>query len=175
MMGAEGRKSVLKGHKKGSGYDFASLEKEYLASNISLRRLAAERNVPFGTLYDHAKKGDWEIRRKARIKKKAKQAIKQEAQEQKTEFETWEELQTTIRNALADQWRKVLADDELHLSAVAALTKATKDAREMGIFGITVDEIKKQKEVDKLSQEIESIDTANNTEIVINGGGEYGS
>ncbi len=150
---------------------YEQIESDYLSSNITLRELARSYGVPYGTLYDHARAGKWDERRQKAHKKRVEKRIKEE---EKKQDRSWESLQDTIRNALVDQWIRLLADDKMHLSAVASLTKATKDAREMGVFGITIDEIKKQTEVNKLKQEIENSDTANNTEIIINGGGDYG-
>jgi len=162
---------MRKGATKNTNYDYEKLESEYLASDMTLRQLAKLRSVPYGTLYDHARRGKWEERRK---KRKQKRINKRVLIEEKNQDEAWLELQNTIRSALTEQWRKLLNDDEMHLSAIASLTKATKDAREMGIFGITTDEIKKQKEVDKLKQEINAAEN-NDAEIIINGGGDYGA
>lgn len=163
---------MRKGQTKNTNYEYEKLESEFLASDMTLRQLAKLRGVPYGTLYDHARKGKWEERRKKRQKKRIAKRIEREEQNQD---QAWEDLQNTIRFALMDQWKKLLSDNEMHLSAIASLTKATKDAREMGVFGITLQGQKTEKELAILEQQITAADSLTDTEIKINGGGDYGA
>lgn len=150
--------------------DYAKLEKEYMTSNVSLRELARKHNCAPSPINRYAKEHEWAQKRAQKVSKRCKNSIEKEIEAQD---KSWEDLKSTMRQAIASEWEKLLADKEQHLSAVASLTKATKDARDMGVFGATLSERKLTREIEALEKQLSSDDTDKSIVVRIEGGDEY--
>lgn len=149
--------------------DYVQIEKEYMTSNASVRELAKKYGIPQTTLQRYAKKNGWQSKREERRQKRVERGIAREEGEQD---ESWERLKNTMRLVLEDEWNKCQEDEEYRLAVLPSLTRSTKYAREIGVFGPTASERKTIKEVEKM--ENESQDTGDGLTIQIEGNEEYG-
>lgn len=149
--------------------DYVQIEKEYMTSNASVRELAKKYGIPQTTLQRYAKKNGWQSKREERRQKRVERGIAREEGEQD---ESWERLKNTMRLVLEDEWNKCQEDEEYRLAVLPSLTRSTKYAREIGVFGPTVKDQKTIKEVEKM--ENESQDTGDGLTIQIEGNEEYG-
>ncbi len=149
--------------------DYVQIEKEYMTSNASVRELAKKYGIPQTTLQRYAKKNGWQSKREERRQKRVERGIVKEEGEQD---ESWERLKNTMRLVLEDEWNKCQEDEEYRLAVLPSLTRSTKYAREIGVFGPTASERKTIKEVEKM--ENESQDTGDGLTIQIEGNEEYG-
>ncbi len=150
--------------------DYKLLEKEYMTQNISLCALAKKHGYALSPVYRYANKHGWDSIKAKRGEERVKREIEREDSSQE---KAWEELKDTMRVALAEEWKKLLADKEQHLSAVASLTRATKDAREMGVFGVTTGEKKSLRELEALEKQIAALDSDQGVTFTIEGGDDY--
>lgn len=150
--------------------DYRKLEKEYMTTTISISALAKKYGYGSSPIYRYSKAHHWEEKKAKKGEEQVKKAIEKEdiAQE-----EAWERLKNTMRQALDAEWRKLLSDEEQHLSAIASLTKATKDARDMGVFGATLSERKLTREIEALEKQLSSDDTDKSIVVKIEGGDDY--
>ena len=79
-----------------------------------------------------------------------------------------------MRDVITREWEKIKAEKHPSASQVQALTKATKDARDMGVYGVTLNEKKMIKELENLERQLsEANDKGNGVEITIQGGDDY--
>ena len=141
-----------------------------MTQNISLCSLAKKHGYSLSPVYRYAEKHHWDEIKGKRSEEKVKKAIEKEDESQE---KAWEDLRCIMRQALVEEWRKVLGDADQHLSAVASLTRATKDAREMGVFGVTIGEKKSLRELEALEKQIASLDTDQGVTFTIEGGDDY--
>lgn len=148
--------------------DYVQIEKEYMTSNASVRELAKRYGCPATTLQRYAKKNGWQSKREERRQKRVERAIVKEEGEQD---ESWERLKNTMRLVLEDEWNKCQEDVEYRLAVLPSLTRSTKYAREIGVFGPTASEKKTIKEVEKM--ENESQDTGDKIVIEFANAEEY--
>lgn len=130
--------------------DLAQVEKEYMTSNASIRELAKKFGIPTTTLQRHAKKNGWASKREDRIAKRAERMI---AKEEGAQDDSWDRLRNTMRLVLEDEWNKCQEDVEYRLAVLPSLTRSTKYAREIGVFGPTASEKKTLKEVERMENE----------------------
>ena len=130
--------------------DYVQIEKEYMTSNASVRELAKKYGIPQTTLQRYAKKNGWQTKREERRQKRVERGIVKEEGEQD---ESWERLKNTMRLVLEDEWNKCQEDEEYRLAVLPSLTRSTKYAREIGVFGPTASERKTIKEVEKMENE----------------------
>jgi len=148
--------------------DFEQAEKEYMTSNASVRELAKKYGVPTTTLQRYAKKNSWAAKREERRQKRVERAI---VREEGAQDEAWDRLKNTMRLVLEEEWNKCQEDEQYRLAVLPSLTRSTKYAREIGVFGPTASERKTIKEVEKM--ENESQETGDALTIQIEGNEEY--
>lgn len=148
--------------------DYAQIEKEYMTSNASVRELSKKFGIPATTLQRYAKKNGWSSKREERIAKRAERLITKTEGEQD---DSWERLRNTMRLVLEDEWNKCQEDAEYRLAVLPSLTRSTKYAREIGVFGPTASERKTIKEVERM--ENESQDTGDKIVIEFENAEEY--
>lgn len=75
-------------------------------------------------------------------------------QDEISQAEAWSTLQTKIRDVLNREWDKIRAEKHPSGGQVSALAKATKDARDMGVYGVTLNEKRTLKEIERLEKEL---------------------
>lgn len=148
--------------------DYKKLEKEYMTSNVSFRALAAKHKISTSTVTRYAKAHDWEEKRNARQQKATQKAIEDESVAQ---FDAWGEIKGKIFTALCNEWDKYNSGESK--VKPGELVKATKDARDMGVFGITMSEKKLMAEVEKLQKELNATEADKTITIEIVGGDDF--
>ena len=136
--------------------DYAQIEKEYIRdSTATLNGLATKYGIASATsLYRRAKKGEWEKKRAKMCEKRLEREAERAKKSESTQEEAWEALKTLMRETLTQEWEKVKADKHPNGSQVSALTRATKDARDMGVYGVTLNEKKMIKELEALERQL---------------------
>lgn len=139
-----------------------------MTSNASVRELAKKYGIPQTTLQRYAKANCWIQKREERRQKRVERSIARTEGEQE---DSWDRLRNTMRLVLEEEWNKCQEDEEYRLAVLPSLTRSTKYAREIGVFGPTASEQKTIKEVEKM--ENESQNTGDGITIQIEGNEEY--
>lgn len=114
------------------GVDYAKIEKDYMTSSDSLRSLAEKHHVSKSVLCRYAKDHGWYDKRTEIQRKRTDRAIEKELASQD---EAWESVKSKMRDTILLQWGKLRQEKQPSGYQVSALTRATRDAREMGAFG----------------------------------------
>lgn len=149
--------------------DYRTLEKEYMTSHISITQLCKRHNCSKSTVSRYAKAHNWESIRNKKQQDRTEKAIEDENNAQD---ESWLKIKELMRDVINQEWEKVKKGEET-TSTVASLSKATKDMKDMGVFGVTTSEKKMLKEIQALDKQLSQADVNRDIVIKFEGGGEY--
>lgn len=131
--------------------DYRKIEKEFMTSGETLSALAKKYKVATSPLYRYARKNEWEKKREKIGKERQEKAI---AREISSQDDAWEAVKQQMRDVITQEWDKIKNDKHPNGSQVSALTRATKDARDMGVYGVTLNEKKMLKELEALERQL---------------------
>lgn len=121
--------------------NYSKIEREFMTSQASIDELAKKYQVSRASLFRHAKLESWHEKRELL---RQEQTARQIQEELVAQDKMWETVQNKMREVITAEWDKIRHEKRPNGSQVAALAKATKDAREMGIFGAIPIEEQKQ-------------------------------
>lgn len=148
--------------------DYKKLEKEYMTSNASVNSLATKHKVSKSALARYAKDNGWAEKREEKGKERTKREISKAIDGQD---DAWQKIKAKMYTALSNEWDKFNSGQSD--IRPGELVRATKDAREMGVFGVTMAEKKLIAEIDKLQKELNASDTDKSITIEIVGGDDF--
>ena len=156
----------------GKKIDYKKIEKEFMTTTTTLSKLSKKYKCAVSPLYRYAKEHEWEKKKEEKDKERVKKAIEKADVAQD---ESWQALQVLIRDVINKEWEKLKKEKDPHPTATAALTRATQDARAMGVYGITTNEKKLLKEIENLDRQLKETETDKSVTFVIKGAEEYGN
>ena len=148
--------------------DYAKIKKEYMIEDTTIYALAKKYKVATSALYRRAQKEGWDERK---AKAEEKRDIKLAERGLKERDEAWQTVQNKMRDALITEWERIRLGESTQ--TIPGLTRATKDAKEMGIFGATLQEQKLQKEIELLTAQLNG-SQAQEVRLILEGGNDYG-
>ena len=149
--------------------DYAKIKKEYMIEDTTIYALAKKYKAATSALYRRAKKEGWDDRK---AKGEEKRDINLAERGLKERDEAWQTVQKEMREALITEWERIRLGESTQ--TIPGLTRATKDAKEMGIFGATLQEQKLQKEIELLTAQLNG-SQAQEVRLILEGGDDYGN
>lgn len=148
--------------------DYKKLEKEYMTSNISIPKLAEKYGASKSPVAKYAREHGWKEKRTQKALKSTKKDIEVAEVGQD---DAWQQIKAKMYTALSNEWDKFNSGQSD--IRPGELVRATKDAREMGVFGTTMSEKKLMAEIEKLQKEINASETDKSITIEIIGGDDF--
>ena len=149
--------------------DYAKIKKEYMIEDTTIYALAKKYKVATSALYRRAQKEGWDVRK---AKAEEKRDIKLAERGLKERDEAWQTVQNKMRDALITEWERTRLGESTQ--TISGLTRATKDAKDMGVFGTTLQEQKLQKEIELLTAQLNG-SQAQEVRLILEGGNDYGN
>lgn len=137
-------------------YDYKQIKAEYMRdSTLTLNGLAQKHGMATTTpLYRIAKREHWESERAKKCEKRIEREDALAEKESLTQSEAWNALQIKMRDVIDREWDKIRAEKHPSGGQVSALARATRDARDMGVYGVTLNEKRTLKEIERLEKEL---------------------
>lgn len=148
--------------------DYKKLEKEYMTSNATINSLATKHKVSKSALSRYAKENKWAEKREEKGMERTKREI---SKANDSQDDAWQTIKAKMYTALSNEWDKYNSGQSD--IRPGELVRATKDAREMGVFGATMAEKKLIAEIEKLQKEINASETDKSITIEIIGGDDF--
>lgn len=158
-------------------HDYEKLKNEFMNSNITLMELSKRHGVAKSQLYRVAQREDWVAEReRERIKEGSIEECIRRAKESDDEglaerLQVYSQIQLELLKALFKHCKNASV---LDIKDFYVIIKALKEMKEMGFFGSTVYEKKILAEIERINKDIQSVDTAQEVKVIIEGAEEYG-
>lgn len=148
--------------------DYKKLEKEYMTTNTSLGKICEKHKVSRSAVYKYAAEHNWQKRRTEKQEIRTEKDIERTFEEQ---ADAWSRIQKLMLASLASDWEQYYHNTGAY--KLQELTKATKDARDMGLFGPTTSEQKTLVEIEALKKELNATDADKTIIVHIEGNEDF--